>query len=286
MADVQDSTNASLPMDEKFTKLKEAIRSMGSVAVAFSGGVDSSFLARVAFGLLGKRAAAVTYVTPLVSGWERGEAVRMAALIGIRHIVLTSEGLESEVAANPSDRCYYCKRTIFRRIKESAAEQGYAAIVDGSNYDDGFDYRPGLAALREEGIASPLKAAGLTKSEIRELSRRLGLDTWDKPAMACLGSRFPYGETITPEGLSRVERSEAFLRSLGLRQFRVRSHKEIGRIEVAPEERGKFFDLKILDRISEELKSYGFQYVCLEAGGFVSGSMNLLLTGNGVRVKS
>ena len=178
------------------------------------------------------------------------------------------------MAANPRERCYFCKKREFGRIIEAAQERGFNSVIDGSNVDDLGDYRPGLKALEELGVASPLREAGLTKTDIRELSRRFELPTWDKPAFACLASRIPYGERIVSAKLGRIEKAEDYLRSLGFRQFRVRSHGDIARIETAPEERRRFFDETMLDEISHRLKSFGFLYAAFELEGYVMGSMN------------
>ena len=261
-------------LTEKYRRLTECIAARSSAAVAFSGGVDSSFLCRAARDALGDRAVAITIVSPMLPKSEIDCAGEVARQVGIQHILIEENSIEDDVAANPRERCYFCKKREFARIIEAAQERGYAAVLDGSNVDDLGDYRPGLRALEELGVASPLREAGLTKADIRELSRRMGLPTWDKPAFACLASRIPYGERIDPAKLSRIERAEDHLRSLGFRQFRVRSHGDIARIETAPEERRRFFDEKALDSISRTLKSFGFLYVAFELEGYVMGSMN------------
>jgi uncharacterized protein len=201
-------------------------------------------------------------------------AGELAASIGIRHVLIEEPLIDPKVAENPPDRCYHCKKIVFSVLRKAASKDGITHVLDGSNTDDASDYRPGFAALGELGIASPLRDAGLSKAEIRELSKRLGLETWDKPAFACLASRVPYGERITMEKLARIGKAEDYLRGLGLRQVRVRAHLDIARIEVAPEERAKMFDEAKMDRTAERLKSLGFLYVCMELGGYRTGSMN------------
>ena len=261
-------------VDEAFENLRRAVRTMGRVAVAFSGGVDSSFLCRVSHDVLGKAAVAVTVVSPMLPVSEREEAGRLAAAIGIRHILLQEETIDPAVAENPAERCYHCKKIEFSAIVKAAAAVGIAHVLDGSNLDDLTDYRPGLQALAELGIHSPLRDAGLRKADIRLLSRRLGLPTWDKPSFACLASRVPYGERITSEKLRRIDEAESYLRGIGLRQVRVRSHHNLARIEVACEERVMLCDPLVMDQVAARLKSLGFLYVCLELAGYEMGSLN------------
>jgi uncharacterized protein len=263
-----------LTSEEKYEALLRFIAAQGSVAVAFSGGVDSSFLCHAAAAALGDRAVAITVVSPMLPKREIDGAVDFAAKAGIKHILVEEAEIEEEVAANPKERCYFCKKIEFGTILRAAKERGINAVLDGSNVDDLGDYRPGLKALEELRILSPLREVNLTKAEIRELSRRFELPTWNKPAFACLASRIPYGERIDKEKLSRVEKAEETLRAYGFRQFRVRSHEQIARIEVAPEERRRFFDETVLDTISQTLKSYGFLYVAFELEGYVMGNMN------------
>jgi uncharacterized protein len=269
-------------LDEKYRRLLEFIAAQGSAAVAFSGGVDSSFLCHAAAVALGKKALAVTIVSPMLPKTEIDCAAAIARRVGIEHVLVEEAEIDDEVAANPQDRCYFCKKIEFGVILKAARERGVNTVLDGSNMDDLGDYRPGLKALEELGIQSPLREAGLHKAEIRELSRRFDLPTWDKPAFACLASRIPYGERIDREKLARVEKAEEFLRSFGFRQFRVRSHENLARIEVAPEERRLFFDEKVLDRISRSLKSCGFLYVAFELEGYVMGSMNRVIGPGGL----
>jgi uncharacterized protein len=206
-------------------------------------------------------------------------AADIARRVGIRHVLVEEPEIDAEVAANPKDRCYHCKKIEFGNMLEAARSQGIAAVLDGSNMDDLGDYRPGLKALEELRIVSPLREAGMTKADIRELSRRFGLPTWNKPAFACLASRIPYGESISKEKLARVERAENTLASYGLRQFRVRSHGNIARIEVSPGERRLFFNEETLDAISRDLKACGFMYVAFELEGYKMGSLNKEIAG-------
>jgi uncharacterized protein len=261
-------------IDEKYRRLLDLIARRGSAAVAFSGGVDSSFLCHAAAAALGKKALAVTIVSPMLPLSELNCAQSVARQIGISHVLIEEREIEEEVAANPRERCYFCKKIEFGAIIKAAKARGITAVLDGSNVDDLGDYRPGLKALEELRIESPLREAGLHKAEIRELSRRFGLPTWDKPAFACLASRIPYGERIDREKLGRIEKAEDALRAAGFRQFRVRSHGDIARIEVAPKERPRFFDEALLDGLSRSIKSCGFLYAAFELEGYVMGSMN------------
>jgi uncharacterized protein len=207
-------------------------------------------------------------------------AGQTAALIGIKHILITEKNIDDVVAANTKDRCYHCKKIEFGSILQAARDNGISTVLDGTNLDDEGDYRPGLAALSELKILSPLRVAGFHKDEIRELSRQFNLPTWDKPAYACLASRIPYGHTIDSAKLAMVEQAEDHLRSLGFRQFRVRAHGNIARIEVAPNERRLFFNEQRLDEVSRKLKALGFLYVSLELEGYAVGSMNRALQGD------
>jgi uncharacterized protein len=280
-----------MTLDDKYSALIALLKAQGSAAAAFSGGVDSSFLCYAAKQALGSGAIAVTVVSPMLPKSELDAAIETAALIGIKHILIREDDIDSAVAANPKDRCYHCKKIEFGRILEAARENGCAVTLDGTNLDDEGDYRPGLAALAELKILSPLRAAGLHKDEIRELSRRFHLPTWDKPAYACLASRIPYGQAIDSATLGMIEQAEDYLRSLGFRQFRVRAHggsaagsggssasARIARIEAAPNERRLFFNEERLDAISRRLKALGFLYVTLELEGYAMGSMNRALT--------
>jgi pyridinium-3,5-biscarboxylic acid mononucleotide sulfurtransferase len=268
---------------EKYEKLKYQLRQLGSAAVAFSGGVDSSFLSKVCFDELKDNSIAVTIVSPMMPKSEIKEAETIAALIGIKHIQVIDNAIEEQVAANPVDRCYHCKKIEFSTIIDAALKNGIKNVLDGSNIDDLADYRPGLNALNELKIISPLRDAGLTKEEIRQLSKDLGLSTWNKPAFACLASRIPYGEKITVEILEKIDKSEEFLRNLGFRQIRVRAHGDIARIEIAPLELEKIFNLKLMEDISMAIKSYGFLYVCIELEGYKTGALNRAILNKDVK---
>jgi len=261
-------------LEEKYEKLKSIIRETGKSAVAFSGGVDSTLLSKVAFDVLQNNSIAITLVSPMNAQSEMKDAEELAIEIGIKHFMVQDDVIEEQVLANPVNRCYHCKKVEFAQIINKAKEEGVYVVFDGSNMDDMSDYRPGLQALSELKVISPLRMAELTKNDIRELSHQLGLRTWNKPALACLGSRIPYGERITIEKLSRIDKSEDYLRSLGFVQFRVRSHDKMARIEVSPDERSKLFDLGLLDAISQKIKSFGYDFVCLELEGYVTGSLN------------
>ncbi|MDR2738689.1 MAG: ATP-dependent sacrificial sulfur transferase LarE [Treponema sp.] len=271
-------------LDQKYQDLLTMIAERGAVAVAFSGGVDSSFLCHAAVAALGPKAVAITVVSPMLPRSEVDCAALVARKVGIEHVLLEESVIDDEVAANPKERCYFCKKIEFGAILDEAKKRGIYTVLDGSNMDDLGDYRPGLKALEELHVFSPLRAAELTKQDIRDLSKRFDLPTWNKPAFACLASRIPYGERIDQAKLSRVEKAEDRLRDAGFRQFRVRSHGDIARIEVAPEERRRFFDENLLDSISQSLKSYGFLYVSLELEGYAMGNLNRVITKAGALV--
>jgi uncharacterized protein len=256
-------------------QLKYNIKKMGSMAVAYSGGVDSTFLLKVAHDVLHDHAIAVTARSSTYPEREFKEAVEFTRSAGIKHIVIESEELEIEgFTNNPPDRCYLCKYELFSKIKEVAEKYHIRYIAEGSNVDDLNDYRPGMQAIKELGIISPLKDAGLEKDDIRKLSKQMGLPTWDKPPFACLASRFPYGEKITQEKLAMVDRAEQFLLDLGFKQVRVRHHGDTARIEVAEAERLNFFDLELMDNVYKQFQKIGFAYTSLDLKGYRTGSMN------------
>ncbi|MDD3322902.1 MAG: ATP-dependent sacrificial sulfur transferase LarE [Paludibacter sp.] len=269
-----------MELQEKYEKLKKIISETRRAAVAFSGGVDSALLSKVTFDVLRENSIAITLVSPMNAQSEMKDAEDLAKEIGITHYMINDNEIEDEVLANPVNRCYFCKKIEFGAIIDKAKEAGIKVVFDGSNVDDMSDYRPGLQALNELEVMSPLRMAGLTKSDIRELSHQLSLRSWNKPALACLGSRIPYGERITIEKLSKIDKSEDYLRSLGFVQFRVRSHEKMARIEVSPEERSKLFDGNLLDQISKQLKAFGYQYVCMELEGYITGSLNRVIEKN------
>lgn len=266
-------------LEEKFKLLKDIIIKRGSAAVAFSGGVDSTFLIKVAHEVLGDKLIAVTATSSTYPKRELKEAIKYAEDIGVKHIIISSEELEIEgFASNPKNRCYYCKKELFTKIKEVAIANNVQYVFDGSNLDDTGDYRPGMQAAKELEVVSPIKDALLTKDDIRELSKKLGLSTWNKPSFACLSSRFPYGNQITLSKLNMVDKAEQFLLDMGIKQVRVRHHGDIARIEVSPEERKQFFSIDIMDKIGKQFKKIGFTYVTLDMIGYRTGSMNEVLT--------
>jgi uncharacterized protein len=265
-------------VQEKLDRLKGIIADMGSVLVAFSGGVDSTFVASVAHEVLGDRAVAVTGISPSVPQSEREEAKALAAQIGIRHITIDTQEMDDPgYVANSPLRCYHCKTELYGKLGPLAAQLGLNRVVDGSNLDDTGDFRPGRKAAAEHGVASPLVEAGLTKAEIRELSRARGLPTWHKPAMACLSSRIPYGTPVTLEALDRIDAAEQFIRGLGVRQLRVRHHGDIARIETDEDGLVLLMQPTHREKIVARLQQLGYQYVTVDLAGYRSGSLNAAL---------
>ncbi len=252
------------------------MKELGSVVVAYSGGVDSFFLLKVANDVLGKKnVLAVTARSETYPETEYKEAKRLARKLGVRHLVIHTEELKNRnFQMNPLNRCFYCKDELFTKLNAIAKERRFNFVIDGSNYDDRLDYRPGSEAAERMGIRSPLKEARLTKNDIRALARKSGLPNWNKPAQACLASRFPYAMKILPERLRMVEEAEYFLRKSGFNQIRVRFHKEIARIEVGKDEISKFFSGNIRQRVIKSLRNLGFRYITLDLEGYRTGSMN------------
>lgn len=263
--------------EAKLAALKNILKSYGSVMIGLSGGVDSTFLVKVASQTLGDKAVAATALSYIYPSWESREAEEIATSLGIEYIrvpfdpIKEVEGFEM----NPKDRCYICKKHLFTMLKRKAADMGIAYVADGTNADDISDYRPGLRALRELEIKSPLLEAGLTKEEIRYFSKQLGLNTFSKPSFACLASRVPYGERITKGQLHMIEKAETFILSKGFKNVRVRCHGSLARIELNNNEMNKALDEGLRNEINRELKSVGFEYVSLDLSGYRTGSMNV-----------
>jgi len=262
--------------NKKLVKLEQILQRMQRVVVAYSGGADSTFLLKVAVDALGRdNALAVTAKSETYTSSELRGAVKNAKKIGARHIVISTNELNNpQFIKNPRDRCYYCKQELFSRLKKIAKKENMKFVIDASNIDDLKDYRPGAKAKKELGAQSPLQEAGFSKADIRRFSKKLGLATWDKPAMACLASRIPYGENIKPDTLRRIEKAEACLNRLGFRHARVRCHGNIARIEVPSEDISKLTKFQIRIEIIKKLKAFGFMYVALDLQGYRTGSLN------------
>lgn len=268
----------SMTLNDKFTRLKEDLKQMERVIVAYSGGVDSTFLLKASSIAGMKQILAVTALSETLPHEELSIAREITSALNIEHRIITTEELKNKnFSDNPPDRCYYCKKELFGKLNEIAAKENFSFILDGTNTDDTHDHRPGRRAAKEMGVHSPLLNAGLSKKEIREISRTLGLPTWNKPAAPCLSSRFPYGQKITAEGLERVNRAENFLKRLGLTNIRVRDHSGIARIEVMQEEFAILMEKNNREEIITLLKSLGYKYITLDLQGFRSGNLNELI---------
>ena len=270
--------NLSAELTSKFEKLKNKLAGLENALIAYSGGVDSTLLLKVAADVLGKKLTAVTAHSEVTPPHDYEEAVIFAESLGVNYIVIKTDELQdANFVSNPPDRCYHCKSMLFKRLSEIAREKKIKWLLDGSNFDDITDYRPGSRAAKEFGVISPLKEAGLTKDEIRALSKEMSLPTWDKAASPCLASRVPYGQVITPEKLSRIGQSEEYLRTFGIKELRVRDHGDVARIEFPVDKMFLFLDETTRDKIIDKLKSFGYKYVALDLQGFRSGSLNEVL---------
>ena len=271
-------------ISKKFQHLKEILSNMESTLVAYSGGVDSSLVLRVAKDVLGDKVFAITATSSVYPAEEIEQAKALAQNLGVRHKIIETQELSNpKFVNNPQDRCYWCKRELFAELISIARKNDLNYVLDGTNLDDMDDFRPGMKAAHEFGIRSPLKEAAFTKEDIRSLSKRLGLPIWDKPSLPCLASRFPYGMKITEENLVKVDQAETFLKMLDLTQVRVRHHDTIARIEVPKEDIPKLFEETARSRLLSYLKKLGYSYVAVDIEGYRTGSMNEVLTGDDKR---
>ncbi len=265
-------------MKEKMEKLKDILKEMKSVLVAYSGGVDSSFLLKTARDTLKEKVVAVTATSLIYPKQELEEAEKTAKTLGVKHILIETKGLENaKFVENCPKRCYYCKKELFSMLKKLAREKNIEQVIDGSNLDDLKDFRPGMQAIKELEIKSPLREAGLTKDDIRILSREMGLLTWNKPSLACLSSRFPYGIKINKKDLIKIDEAELFLKKLGIAQVRVRHYQDTAKIEVLPEDISRLSENNTRKKIIRKFKQLGYIYVTLDLEGYRSGSMNEVL---------
>jgi uncharacterized protein len=276
---IQIAEQAQLSTGEKELMLQKQLAEFPSMIIALSGGADSAYLAWVAHQAIGERALSVTALSPSYSAHDRSVVEQFVRQLGVRHEFIETHEMENpKYRANAADRCYFCKDELFNVLDVMAQERGFAAIAYGVNADDTLDFRPGHRAAAEHRVLAPLLDAGLHKTEIRTLSQRAGLPTWDRPASACLASRLPYGTEVTPERLALIERAEAALRDLGFRQFRVRLHDKLARVEIAPEEMPRAMSPEMASSIASRLKTAGFSYVALDLEGYRQGSLNETLS--------